>query len=366
MLLRDTVVDRLINRALAAGLVGMLLRESWFEQALTSALPGDEDTVVNLARQLSFGAILLVVSDIYGIAKLWDGADPDRARQRQRIYDLVAATATVIILAAGTPARRANLLVDQLLGWPAVALWLAFCLPVGITAVLVGRICLREMLTGDITRRERVVFVVIFCTAVGAGLDVGATVIETFGCVLADQPVLDPEMHRKAWSFATAMFVAVGVSAIPLISTLTTRLGHDRTGRNLRRLRPLWTDLTAAVPEVVLDTTAGRGQQDPAIRLHRMTAEICDSLLHLRRYVTIDDSDYKDPQAYTRRIAEAIIAKNAGRPPVHSAAKPKNRAQPDARDLDAELHILLALANAWPQARGARTYGRRRDTSQAR
>ncbi|WP_431964047.1 hypothetical protein [Nocardia sp. bgisy134] len=127
--------------------------------------------MVNLARQLSFGAILLVVSDIYGIAKLWDGADPDRARQRQRIYDLVAATATVIILAAGTPARRANLLVDQLLGWPAVALWLAFCLPVGITAVLVGRICLREMLTGDITRRERVVFVVIFCTAVVAGLE---------------------------------------------------------------------------------------------------------------------------------------------------------------------------------------------------
>ncbi|WP_431953480.1 MAB_1171c family putative transporter [Nocardia lijiangensis] len=367
LLLRDTIVDRLINRAIAASLVGMLLRESWFEQALTSALPGDDDTVVNLARQLSFGAILLIVSNIYGIAKLWDGADPDRAWQRQRVYDLIVATVTVVILVAGTPARRANLLVDQLLGWPTVVLWVSFCLPVGITAVLVGRICVREMLTGDITRQERVVFVVILCTAVALGLDASTIVIETIGCVLTDQPVLDPEMNRKALSFATSTFFAVSVSAIPLISTLATHLGCDRTGRYLRRLQPLWTDLTAAVPEVVLATTADRRQPDPAIRLHRMTMEIRDSLLHLRRYVSLDDADYQDSQVYTRRIAEAIAAKTAGRPPVDSTAKPKNRAQPGVRDLNAELHELLALAHAWPQVRGLiTTHGQRRDTSQAR
>ncbi|MCP2317536.1 hypothetical protein APR12_002882 [Nocardia amikacinitolerans] len=365
-LLRDTIVDRLINRAIGASLVGMLLRESWFEQALTSALPGDDDTVVHLARQLSFGAILLIVSNIYGIAKLWDGADPDRAWQRQRRYDLVVATATVTILIAGTPARRANLLVDQLLGWPTVVLWIVFCLPVGITAVLVGRICMREMLTGDITRQERVVFIVILCTAVALGLDAGSIVIETIGCVLTDHPVLDPEMRRKAWSFATATFFAVSVSAIPMISTLTTRLGCDRTGRYLRRLRPLWSDLTAAVPEVVLTTTA-RGPLDPAIQLHRMTMEIRDSLLHLRRYVTIDAADYHDPQVYTRRIAEAITAKTTGRPPVDSAAKPENRAQPGVRDLEAELHELLALAHAWSRVRGLiATHGPRRDASRAR
>ncbi|MEU2257167.1 MAB_1171c family putative transporter [Nocardia xishanensis] len=367
LLLRDTIIDRLINRAIAASLVGMLLRESWFEHALTWALPGDDDIVVNLARQLSFGAILLIVSNLYGIAKLWDGADPDRAFQRQRIYDLVVATATVIILIAGTPARRANLLVDQLLGWPAVVLWIAFCLPVGITAVLVGRICIREMLTGDITRQERAVFVVILCTAVALGFDVSTIVIETIGCVLTDRPVLDPEMHRKAWSFATSTFFAVSVSAVPLISTLTVRLGRDRTGCYLRRLRPLWTDLTAAVPEVVLDSTASRGQPDPAIRLHRMTMEIRDSLLHLRRYVTIDGADYQDPQVYTRRIAEAMVAKAAGRPPVDNTAKPKHRAHPGVRDLNAELHELLALAHAWPQVRGLiTTHGHRRDTSLAR
>ncbi|MEV0031855.1 MAB_1171c family putative transporter [Nocardia sp. NPDC050793] len=160
---------------------------------------------------------------------------------------------------------------------------------------------------------------------------------------------------------------AVSVSAIPLISTLITRLGHDRTGRYLRRLQPLWTDLTAAVPEVVLATTADRRPPDPAIRLHRMTMEIRDSLLHLRRYVSLDDADYQDPQVYTRRIAEAIVVKTAGRPPVDSPAKPKNRAQPGVRDLNAELHELLALAHAWPQVRGLiTTHGQRRDTSQAR
>ncbi|MEV0337665.1 DUF6545 domain-containing protein [Nocardia sp. NPDC050713] len=119
--------------------------------------------------------------------------------------------------------------------------------------------------------------------------------------------------------------------------------------------------------EVSAASSGRRSNVSPAVRLHRMTMEIRDSLLHLRRYVSLDAADYQDPQVYTSRIAEAIAAKTAGRPPVDSTAKPKNQAQPGVRDLNAELHELLALAHAWPQVRGLiTTHGQRRDTSQAR
>ncbi|WP_063041278.1 hypothetical protein [Nocardia pseudovaccinii] len=74
--LRDNNVDWLINRALAAGLCENLLRDAWFEQSLTWLLPGDDSDVVNIARQLSPGATLLTMSNIYGFAKLRAGADP--------------------------------------------------------------------------------------------------------------------------------------------------------------------------------------------------------------------------------------------------------------------------------------------------
>ncbi|WP_067478393.1 hypothetical protein [Nocardia amamiensis] len=107
-LLRDSIVDRLINRALTATICEHLLQEAWFEQSLAWLLPGDDSDVVNIARQLSLGATVFSISNVYGIAKLWAGADPAHTWRRQWRYDLVAIAATAVILIAGTPARRAD------------------------------------------------------------------------------------------------------------------------------------------------------------------------------------------------------------------------------------------------------------------
>ncbi|WP_280500291.1 hypothetical protein [Nocardia farcinica] len=74
-LLGDKVVDRLINRALLAAIAGLLMREAWAEDLAARLVwfVGDAE-MVQLCRQASFGAILVSVSYIYGIAKLWDGA----------------------------------------------------------------------------------------------------------------------------------------------------------------------------------------------------------------------------------------------------------------------------------------------------
>ncbi|MET8875037.1 MAB_1171c family putative transporter [Nocardia sp. NPDC004604] len=353
-LLRDSIIDRLINIGLAAGLFEHLLREAWFEQSLARLLPGADTDVVNIARQLSLGATVLTISNIYGIAKLWAGADPAHTWRRQWRYYLVAITAIAVILIAGTPARHADQLIDQTLGWPAVVVWVAFSLPLGATALLVGRVSAREM-RADTTWQERALYTAVLGTAVGLGIVAVVYPLETTINVVTGQPSFDPEMHWKAWSgFLLSAVGAPAVITVPLISTLLTHIGWDRTGRYCRRLRPMWADLTAAVPEIALEMRRVHNDRtDPAIRLHRMTVEIRDSLLHLKRYSdSPDDLAASDPHIYTRRIAEAIATKAAGRPPSASRVTPQHQVQPGARDLTAELRQLLALAKAWPHVRG--------------
>ncbi|MBF6228841.1 hypothetical protein IU470_27550 [Nocardia abscessus] len=359
-LMRDSIVDRLIDGALAAALLEHLLREAWFEQSLTRLLPGDDSDVVNIARQLSLGATVLAISHIYGIAELWAGADPAHTWRRQRRYYLVAITATAVILIAGTPARRADQLIDQTLGWPAVVIWVAFSLPLGATALLLGRVSVREIrAAGDSTWQERALYTAVLGTVVSLGIVAVVYPLEAISSVVTGQPSHDPEMRWKAWSgFLLSAVAAPAVVTVPLISTLLTHLGWDRTGRYCRRLQPMWADLTAAVPEIVLERRRDHnGRTDPAVRLHRMTVEIRDSLLHLKRYSDSPDdlaATGGDPHISARRIAEAIAAKAAGHPPSASRFTPRHRVQPGARDLNAELRRLLALAEAWPQVRGVR------------
>ncbi|WP_431971934.1 MAB_1171c family putative transporter [Nocardia sp. bgisy134] len=356
-LLRDSIVDRLINRALVAGLFEYLLREAWFEQSLAWLLPGDDSDVVNIARQLSLGATVLAVSNIYGFVKLWAGADPAHTWRRQWRYYLVAITATAVILIAGTPARNADQLIDQALGWPAVVVWVAFSLPLGATALLGCRVSVREMrAAGATTWQERALYTALLGTIVGLGAIAVVYPLEAAISVMTGQPSFDPEMHWKAWSgFLLSAVGAAAVVTVPLISTLLTHIGWDRTGRYCRRLQPMWADLTAAIPEIVLEMRRDHhSRTDPAIRLHRMTVEIRDSLLHLKRYSDSPDdlaATAGDPHIYARHIAEAIVTKAAGHPPSTSRFTPRHQVQPGARDLTAELRQLLALAKAWPHAR---------------
>ncbi|MFI6958396.1 MAB_1171c family putative transporter [Nocardia sp. NPDC050408] len=366
-LLRDSTVDRLINRGLAAALAENLLRDAWFEQSLAWLLPGDDTEVVNIARQLSLGATLLTMSNIYGLAKLWAGADPAHTWRRQRRYYLVTITATTVILIAGTPARHANQLIDQTLGWPAVVVCLAFSPPLGATALLLARVSVREMRTaGDTTWQERALYTAVLGTIAGLGAIAVGYPLGTITSLMTGRPSFDPEMHWEAWGgFLLSAVAAPTTITVPLISTLLTHIGCDRTGRYCRRLRPMWADLTAAVPEIVLQTRRDHnGRTDPAIRLHRMMVEILDSLLHLERYSDSPDdlaATGDDPHTHARRIADAIATKAAGRPPRASRLTRRHQIQPGARDLTTELRQLLALAKAWRHVRGmtkspSRTY----------
>jgi hypothetical protein len=359
LLVNDTHVDRLVNRAMSWGVIGLVLREAW-AQELIAALPSfDDHNVINLMRQLSFGCILLSVANIYGISTVWAGVDPETARRRQWRYDVVAVVITVVILIAGTPARRADLLIDQYMGWEAVVAWCAFYAPLLATALLVGRVSVRELRGQDVTARERVIYLGILALAVGLTLTSVATLAATILDVTRGTASPDPQMVMKALTYFVASFVGAVVVAVPLVSTVATRTGWDRTGRYCRRLQPLWSDLTTAVPEIVMQPLRQEsGRIEPATRLHRMIVEIRDCLLHLKQYSPVDITpggadphDSEAMQAYAAGIVAAIDAKASGAPPVAGRASRNVAIRLGARDLTAELEQLVGLADAWPKAR---------------
>ncbi|MBB1255310.1 MAB_1171c family putative transporter [Streptomyces alkaliterrae] len=145
-----------------------------------------------------------------------------------------------------------------------------------------------------------------------------------------------------------------------------------RQARHLSRLRRLWTELTEAVPEVVLDEELRRGEM--RLRLHRRVVEIRDAILALQPYT---DDGLRDAAWRTaersgaegerlRALADACWvetarnAKLAGRPPYDAGRDAERREEPTGRaeaaddepvigalgDLDSEARWLCLLDEA--------------------
>ncbi|MGW4771534.1 MAB_1171c family putative transporter [Nocardia sp. NPDC004278] len=344
VLLRESAVDRLINRSLSWAVVGLLLHERAVAPKIASLL-----------HQLSLGSILFILAGIYGLAQLWGGADPTTTRQRQRRYDAATATVFALVLAAGTPARHQGLLIDQALGWPAVVFWAVFGAPLAVCAVLVLRVSIREFRTDNLATREKLVYYAIFAAAGGLLIDaIAGPLVAAFDTITAI-PSSDPQMIRKAATFFVSTLAAALITAIPLATTVLALLDWDRAGRACRQLQPLWHDLTAAFPGLVLYPAAELAQIDTTVRLHRMTVEIRDVLLQLRPYLP---NDAPDPRTGGRRaeaeyalhLATALNAKIQGAQPDSSLSKPAARGGDTTGDLDSELRSLLVVARDWPGA----------------
>ncbi|GAA1965319.1 MAB_1171c family putative transporter [Kitasatospora viridis] len=164
----------------------------------------------------------------------------------------------------------------------------------------------------------------------------------------------DRWLYRVEWT-ATAL-VVVG-SLIPALGVACRGL-RDRL--IARRLHPLWAELTAAVPEVVLAERLGRG---PRLRLHRLVIEIRDAALVLAPYAA-EEARHRAgaaPDERTGALAEAswlrtAIARRAGgqrpaehreAPPPPAPAGPACPDELDELDFDSETRRLVRLAAAY-------------------
>ncbi|WP_435590585.1 MAB_1171c family putative transporter [Nocardia sp. bgisy118] len=320
LLVNETPADKLINRALSFSAV-CVFAALWDTDLSADGYPSRVFLVCGV----------LALASVYGLAELFDNAEPATVRRRQWGYDVFAVSGAGVLLLGDGLAAPAT--------WWRTLLWVGvFQLPMAGAGVRTMRACLREMPRAS-SRRERVAYSALMATAAywcAAALFAATTAI------------VSGLTYPTEWTVTSCLvylFVTL-LTAVPLVRAVGVRSGLDRTGRELRTLRPLWRDLTTAVPEVVLRPAAGR-ITEPDSRLYRMVVETRDALQHLRMYMPRNDSGELGIAAYARRIAQAVDAKAAGVAPSTERARENPYA---GQDLDAELGHLLELARAWPGA----------------
>ncbi|MFI7671158.1 MAB_1171c family putative transporter [Nocardia sp. NPDC049526] len=316
-LVDETLSDRLINRALAWDLVGLLV-------FICVGRLGRAHLALDLFT--IFGA--LAVANVFGFARLLDGTDARTAARRQRTYDGIAAAAGCVVL-VGMLAGRED--------WgPTV--WSLTAVPTAWSGLLMTRACVRELRTAETPVKERLTYGALLFVAVYAVVSTVVSLVRTANGTRPDEPGL-------IWAIGTyaTLVLLTALIAIPLWNALLARAELDRAGHCCRRLRPLWQALTDAVPEVVLAPPSSGS----ASLLYRMTVEIRDALVQLRPYAP-DVEAHTDIREYARCIAWAVQAKAAGGPPVRASGRATAFALRDRAD---ELRHLLDLAAEWPRAR---------------
>ncbi|MGY2115274.1 DUF6545 domain-containing protein [Nocardia gipuzkoensis] len=223
--------------------------------------------------------------------------------------------------------------------------WTAFGLPLLVNVSLLARMCVRELRTGGIDLAEKLVCGLMIWAATLFGVNL---VLSTVRAITGWQR-WGTHLIRIEATVTICLALDAAVVAIPLIRSLLATAELDRAGRVRRKLRPLWRDLTTAVPEIVLRPAAGE-RADPGTQLLRMTVEIQDALLHLGRYAPVAPGSRCPMTDYAHQVACAAVARKAGSAPIGSNSA---RLPVPAADFDAELRQLLDLARVWPAARAS-------------
>ncbi|MEV0252302.1 MAB_1171c family putative transporter [Nocardia sp. NPDC050712] len=326
-LVDDIAPDRLVNWGLTWCVLGLIIEES-----------GKGTDYADLTYRIFLACGMVCLSKIYGLAALFDGADPKTAAARQRQYDSLALLAAVVVLITGRPVDpgEAGFL------WRTWALMVAFNIPLVASSIRGMRACVRELRVAGLSALQRLAFgVLLFATTswlLGAVLSAGK--------VLSGGVLDTPGEHWTASACASFAFLT-SLAAIPVVRVLSARGGLDRASRIDRKLRPLWEELTAAVPEVVLTKT---DVADSELRLYRMTVEIHDALQHLRQFVPDGKSPASHRTTYAIQMVRAAQAKAASGGRTGIATDIENQRSQN-RDVAAELEHLMALAKKWPRAK---------------
>jgi hypothetical protein len=205
-----------------------------------------------------------------------------QTRRRQRIYSAIAAVSTVLTLLAGPSAGSAGRLVEQNLNWAGLVVWTAHGAPLMATTLVYTRLCIRELRLENPRPAARALFLLMLLSFVPIYADLVLLVGEMgFGWELGY-----PHIVRSEIAFTFAAVLATTLVAGPMVGQLMEYAGLDRDGRICRRLRPLWRDVTAAVPQIVMfPAVDGLTRRDTTARLLRMTVEIRDAILQLGPYL---------------------------------------------------------------------------------
>ncbi|ELB92474.1 MAB_1171c family putative transporter [Rhodococcus opacus] len=304
----------------------------------------------SVIRQATHMSAMLASAAIIGAAAIWAApaerstTSPASAWHRFETQSIVYTVVFIMGLALfplSSPARTAGQSLEDHGGWQLVAYMIVYAAPTMAAMGAVGLLVL------EAARESRSMLVRI-----------GAT-LATFTCVISlidsttriINACLLAGNHHNAFTtwrsesndvmFLPEVTVIALVLAAPLVNRLAARLGIDQSSRLVRRLMPMWRDLSVAMPMLVLDQRPDR----PDDLAQRMSIEIWDTLIRLRDYLpprliparTPDLSQIRerDRVGVTAALAvqEAIDAYRAGAPAAPLSASPSDLNRLDLEEL---------------------------------
>lgn len=308
----------------------------------------------SVIRQATHMFAMLASAAIIGACALW-AAPAERSTtglaaawhrpETQPIVYTVVLTMGLALFPLSAPARAAGQTLEQHGGWQLIAYMVVYAAPT-IVAISAVAVLLIEAARQTKSALAAVGFALAVVACAISLLDSTTRIINA--CFLYGG-------HRNAFTiwrsesndvlFLPEVTLIALVLTGPLVNRLAERMGLDKSSRQVRRLTPMWNDLSGAVPTVILQQRPDRADE----LAQRMSIEIWDTLIRLRDYLpprliprrTPDLSHIRerDRVGVTAALAvqEAIEGYRTGTPPESSSATPS-----DLNHLDLE-----ELARGW-------------------
>ncbi|WP_027501604.1 MAB_1171c family putative transporter [Rhodococcus sp. UNC363MFTsu5.1] len=338
--MREVLAQRRINLVLLFWAVPATLRAPELQAALAPHL-----TDVAVIRPVTHLCVMLAGAAILGLAAaLTEGADEPSWRQ-PAVYAITLALG-VSLLMLSQKSRDAGLTIEAAGGWQCAVYFVLYSMPI-VVAVCVALVICYEFLRSGPGRLEWVMAVIVGVMCLFSVVDnLTRPVAAFFSAAHVDNALTRWRAGSNDVLFLPEVALIAVVSFVPVVALWMRR-------RELRQLEPMWSTLTAAVPQVVLPAA---GFEE---RLHRTVVEIWDATMQLEPYTSgAVDADLEseldrrglhgDTRSAVRRSVQLLRAcerKRTGDAPLDASATAP--AAPAHDDLTDETRTLLRLARSW-------------------
>ncbi|MET4612354.1 hypothetical protein ABIC28_003346 [Rhodococcus sp. PvR044] len=338
--MREALAQRRINLVLLFWAVPAALRVPEVQSALAPHL-----TDIAVIRPLTHLCVMLAGAAILGLATaLNEGADEPYWRQ-PAVYAITLALG-VSLLMLSQKSRDAGLTIEAAGGWQCAVYFVLYSIPI-VVAVCVALVICYEFLRSGPGWLELVMIVIVGVMCMFSLVDnVARPVAAFFSAAQVDNALTRWRAGSNDVLFLPEVALIAVVSMVPVIAMWMRR-------RELRQLEPMWSTLTAAVPQVVLPAS---GFEE---RLHRTVVEIWDATMQLQPYTSAAvDADLEDElerrgldgdtRSAVRRsvpLLRACERKRTGGPPLEATGA--GEADTPHDDLVDETRALLRLARSW-------------------
>ncbi|TDZ78703.1 hypothetical protein DE4585_04540 [Mycobacteroides salmoniphilum] len=344
------------NRALTYLAATHLASEPQVQHLLATTIP----TTAGTTSQIPLALLLLTCPEVIGIIAMTDGLDPDTLVRGYRHYRIATvATITVLYFVAVGPRRQ-----DQPIALAsdnsevlAAAIWSV--LSVTAATVILWQLTknLRHTRT---TTAQRLIAVEL--SAIAALICLPGLSIFTLALLERLHLAHTLPVRQAIYSYASfsALLAALPLALGPCFVAAQALLHRDANGRTWRKLQPLWTDLTTAYPDTILNPPPQRLQPVTDFQVHRIIIEIRDALLQLTPHIAeLTNTDQQQlaqaressTDADSNAMQALQIAKAIANPSSLNSLPGANATLPGTTTREDELTQLIALADRWSTAK---------------